>query len=207
MRHACDADHVVTVSTIVARHRSISGAALVGAVWGVGHTITILVVGIAITAFSVVIPARLGLSIGDGRWCAAHGPGRDESVGTDASHLSSFWHRASQQYGLGRWSASYPRASPRRATPFAPAHSSIERSSRPSWARHVPDGSRFGRRNRAWSVGFRSSCPTCYEHEPQSFLVRDLSRRIRAWDYRRNDGDQHRDGGSRCRFGDPIYNT
>ena len=58
MRHACDADHVVAVSTIVARHRSISGAALVGAVWGVGHTITILVVGIGIIAFSMVIPAR-----------------------------------------------------------------------------------------------------------------------------------------------------
>ena len=63
MRHACDADHVVAVSTIVARHRSISGAALVGAVWGIGHTITIMFVGIGIIAFSVVIPARLGLSL------------------------------------------------------------------------------------------------------------------------------------------------
>jgi hypothetical protein len=63
MRHACDADHVVAISTIVARHRSISGAALVGAVWGVGHTITILIVGVAIITFSVVIPPRLGLSM------------------------------------------------------------------------------------------------------------------------------------------------
>jgi high-affinity nickel-transport protein len=63
MRHATDADHVVAISTIVARHRSISGAALVGAFWGVGHAITIVVVGIAIIAFSVVIPRRLGLSM------------------------------------------------------------------------------------------------------------------------------------------------
>jgi hypothetical protein len=63
MRHACDADHVVAISTLVARHRNISGAALVGAIWGVGHTITIMVVGVAIIAFSVVIPARLGLSM------------------------------------------------------------------------------------------------------------------------------------------------
>ena len=48
MRHATDADHVVAISTIVARHRSISGAALIGAFWGVGHAITIMVVGIAI---------------------------------------------------------------------------------------------------------------------------------------------------------------
>jgi high-affinity nickel permease len=63
MRHACDADHVVAISTIVARHRSISGAALVGAVWGIGHTVTIMIVGAAIIAFSVVIPPRMGLSL------------------------------------------------------------------------------------------------------------------------------------------------
>ncbi len=40
MRHATDPDHVVAVTTIVSRHRSVKGAALVGAVWGVGHTIT-----------------------------------------------------------------------------------------------------------------------------------------------------------------------
>ena len=63
MRHACDADHVVAVSTIVARHRSVKGAAMVGAVWGLGHTATIMVVGAAIIGFSVVIPPRLGLSL------------------------------------------------------------------------------------------------------------------------------------------------
>jgi hypothetical protein len=63
MRHACDADHVVAVSTIVARHRSIWAAGLVGAVWGVGHTLTIMIVGAAIIAFSVVIPPGLGLSL------------------------------------------------------------------------------------------------------------------------------------------------
>jgi len=30
IRHACDADPVVAISTTVARHRSINGAALVG---------------------------------------------------------------------------------------------------------------------------------------------------------------------------------
>lgn len=63
MRHACDPDHVIAVSTIVARHRSVPAAALIGAVWGVGHTITIFVVGIAIVAFSVVIPPRLDMSM------------------------------------------------------------------------------------------------------------------------------------------------
>jgi hypothetical protein len=63
MRHACDADHVVAIGTIVARRRSLKSAAVVGAAWGVGHTATILIVGAAIIVFSVVIPPRLGLSM------------------------------------------------------------------------------------------------------------------------------------------------
>lgn len=45
MRHATDADHIIAVSTIVARERNLKGAALVGAMWGVGHTATVMVVG------------------------------------------------------------------------------------------------------------------------------------------------------------------
>ncbi len=63
MRHATDPDHVIAVSTIVARHRSVSGASLVGALWGVGHTLTILIVGGGIILFGWVIPERLGLSL------------------------------------------------------------------------------------------------------------------------------------------------
>ena len=63
MRHATDADHVVAVSTIVSRHRSVSSAALIGAFWGVGHTLTIVIVGAAIILFNTVIPPRLGLAM------------------------------------------------------------------------------------------------------------------------------------------------
>jgi high-affinity nickel-transport protein len=45
MRHATDADHVIAVTTIVARQRTARAAAAIGAAWGVGHTLTILVVG------------------------------------------------------------------------------------------------------------------------------------------------------------------
>lgn len=61
IRHATDADHVVAVTTLVARHRRIRAASLVGAMWGVGHTVTIFVVGCAIIVFHIVIPPRLGL--------------------------------------------------------------------------------------------------------------------------------------------------
>lgn len=61
MRHATDPDHVIAVSTIVSRQQSIRQVGLIGALWGVGHTITIFFVGIAIIFFNLVIPARIGL--------------------------------------------------------------------------------------------------------------------------------------------------
>lgn len=63
MRHATDPDHVIAVGTIVARHRTTRGAAVIGIVWGVGHSLTILLVGSGIIAFSWAIPARVGLSM------------------------------------------------------------------------------------------------------------------------------------------------
>jgi high-affinity nickel-transport protein len=63
MRHATDADHVVAIATIVSRERSVAGSALIGAAWGVGHTITVMAVGAAIIVFGVVVPPKLGLSM------------------------------------------------------------------------------------------------------------------------------------------------
>jgi high-affinity nickel permease len=63
MRHATDPDHVLAVTTIVSRQRSIRHAAVIGILWGLGHTITILAVGSAIILFGLVIPARVGLTM------------------------------------------------------------------------------------------------------------------------------------------------
>jgi sulfite exporter TauE/SafE len=63
MRHATDPDHVIAITTIVARHRTTSGAAMIGALWGVGHTLTIMVVGAGIILLGWVIPPRVGLSL------------------------------------------------------------------------------------------------------------------------------------------------
>lgn len=63
LRHATDADHVVAVTAIVARERSLGRAASIGALWGVGHTLTLLLVGGAIVAFRLVIPPRVGLGL------------------------------------------------------------------------------------------------------------------------------------------------
>lgn len=63
MRHALDPDHVVAVTTIVTRQTRTIRAALIGAMWGVGHTLTIFLVGAAIILLHVAIPTRLGLSM------------------------------------------------------------------------------------------------------------------------------------------------
>jgi high-affinity nickel-transport protein len=63
MRHATDPDHVIAVSTIVSRERSIAKAGMIGVLWGVGHTVTILVVGAGIILFDLAIPTRVGLTM------------------------------------------------------------------------------------------------------------------------------------------------
>src|SRR5438132_3491513 len=58
MRHATDPDHVIAVSTIVSRERNVAKSAWVGAVWGVGHTLTIFVVGAALILLDLVVPQQ-----------------------------------------------------------------------------------------------------------------------------------------------------
>ena len=61
MRHAFDADHVVAVSTIVSRKRSIGAAALTAICWGACHGLTMLGVGGAIVLSGLVVPQRVVL--------------------------------------------------------------------------------------------------------------------------------------------------
>lgn len=62
IRHAIDPDHVVAVTAITARHPSLRRASLVGALWGVGHTLTLVVVGGAIVFFRIAVSPRVGLA-------------------------------------------------------------------------------------------------------------------------------------------------
>jgi hypothetical protein len=60
LRHALDVDHLAAVSTIVSQRRSIWRSALVGVVWGIGHTTSLLVVAIAVIALHAEISPALG---------------------------------------------------------------------------------------------------------------------------------------------------
>lgn len=61
LRHATDADHVVALSTITTKQKNIKGATIVGALWGLGHSAMVTIVGILIIFFSLSIPARIGM--------------------------------------------------------------------------------------------------------------------------------------------------
>lgn len=63
MRHATDPDHVIAITTIVTKQRGIAKAGLIGALWGLGHTFTIFVLGTMMILFQVSIPPRVGLSM------------------------------------------------------------------------------------------------------------------------------------------------
>ena len=63
MRHATDADHVIAVTTILNRSRRFAHTTLIGLLWGLGHSVTVILVGIAIIVFNVVIPPPVGLAM------------------------------------------------------------------------------------------------------------------------------------------------
>ena len=59
LKHATEVDHVVAVSTIVSRHRNVLLSALVGALWGVGHTAALLLTGVVVLVLRVAIPDKV----------------------------------------------------------------------------------------------------------------------------------------------------
>ena len=63
IRHALDPDHVVAITTIASRVKGVTKAAMIGAMWGIGHTLTIFVVGSAIILLKFTIPPRIGLAM------------------------------------------------------------------------------------------------------------------------------------------------
>jgi High-affinity nickel-transport protein len=63
MRHATDPDHVIAVTAIVTRERRLGAATRTGLIWGLGHSLTVLIVGCAIIVLKIKVPIRLGLAM------------------------------------------------------------------------------------------------------------------------------------------------
>lgn len=58
-RHAFEPDHLAAVSTLVSRERN---ATWLGLLWGLGHTIALLAVGVALVVVDAAMPERLGVA-------------------------------------------------------------------------------------------------------------------------------------------------
>jgi ABC-type nickel/cobalt efflux system permease component RcnA len=63
VRHAADADHVIAVTTIVARQKDLRLATLTGFLWGVGHSLTVVAAGAAIVTFNFSIGNRVSVAL------------------------------------------------------------------------------------------------------------------------------------------------
>ena len=61
LRHALDADHLAAVSTVLAERPSMRASGLVGLWWGVGHTLTLMLVGAVVLVSVIHIPESFAL--------------------------------------------------------------------------------------------------------------------------------------------------
>lgn len=63
VRHALDADHLAAVSAMVSERATLRHASLIGALWGVGHTLALLGAGVAVILLHLEIGARTTLAL------------------------------------------------------------------------------------------------------------------------------------------------
>jgi cytochrome c biogenesis protein CcdA len=63
IRHALDADHLVAVSTLAAEERRLWPAARLGLFWGLGHMLTLGLIGIPVLMLRLDLPTTLEASV------------------------------------------------------------------------------------------------------------------------------------------------
>src|SRR5207247_11458669 len=59
LQHATDPDHLVAVATILTRERHLAAGALVGVLWGLGHTATLALAGVLIIGLRLTISTEI----------------------------------------------------------------------------------------------------------------------------------------------------
>ncbi len=63
LKHATEVDHIVAVSTIVSQHKNVFRSAVVGALWGLGHTASLFVVGVIVLTLRIAIPQTVSTGL------------------------------------------------------------------------------------------------------------------------------------------------
>jgi nickel/cobalt transporter (NicO) family protein len=84
LRHATDSDHVAVVAAMIQREPGALRVVRVAVLWGLGHTVSFLVLGLLIVLAGLRMPPSFeravellvaAMLIGLGAWHLAHGPG------------------------------------------------------------------------------------------------------------------------------------
>jgi sulfite exporter TauE/SafE len=63
IKHAIEPDHVIAVSTIASQSKKLMRSSLAGVFWGIGHTITLFLVGIFLIVLKGEIPEKWAMSL------------------------------------------------------------------------------------------------------------------------------------------------
>jgi sulfite exporter TauE/SafE len=63
MKHATEPDHVIAVSTIASRTKTLKKSSLTGVYWGIGHTTTLLFIGMIVIGLKTAIPEKVSLTL------------------------------------------------------------------------------------------------------------------------------------------------
>lgn len=63
LKHAVEADHLAAVTTMVAQRSSLFASALVGGLWGIGHTISLLLAGVVVILLHVRISETTAMAL------------------------------------------------------------------------------------------------------------------------------------------------
>jgi hypothetical protein len=61
LKHATDADHIVAVTTMLGKERRLLRSCWIGAFWGIGHTFSLMVAGIAVVLLKTPISPSTAL--------------------------------------------------------------------------------------------------------------------------------------------------
>jgi ABC-type nickel/cobalt efflux system permease component RcnA len=62
LRHAFEPDHLTAISTLVGETHDLRSGALLGALWGVGHTISLVVVAVVLMLIGASLPERASIA-------------------------------------------------------------------------------------------------------------------------------------------------
>ena len=100
MRHALEADHIAAVATLATTTDSLKSAMRHGAVWGMGHTLTLFVFGSVVILSDAIIPENmaLGLEFAVGVMLVILGIDDIRKMRRDKVHFHSHQHNNQQQH-------------------------------------------------------------------------------------------------------------